>query len=426
MKLIFIFLYNLILYPGMFIVSLILSMFHKKLREGIQGKFQTINRLKSYFENHNNDLVYWFHAASHGEYLQSRQVIAGLKEVEPNATIIASFFSPSGYKNVEDDHIDLKVYIPFDFIWSVRRMVKIANPRKIMFAAYDIWPNLIWTAHYRKIPTTLYAAHFVTGTSKLKPVVRLFYRTVYESISSIYTINSDDYLQLQRIVRPHHGPTIRALGNPRYDEVKKLADEFTQKRTISVLLRHRRLVVGSVWPEDQDVIIESMIRLLKEYPDLKVCWVPHEPTEKYISESQSIFTEAGFEPTVFRSRRARTIPNNRVVIVGVVGVLSKLYWQGQIAYIGGGFSTGIHNVMEPAIARLPVLFGPKNQNSHEAQELLNHGGGFAIETAEDFYTQMKFLLDDTNAFLKSSYAATDVIHRNLGSSTRVVRGILRD
>ena len=426
MKIFFILIYNFILYPLLFVTAFIGTLFHKKLREGMKGKRATIALMKDYFSKNQSGPVYWFHAASHGEYLQTKQVISGLKEVEPSSTIIASFFSPSGYNNVDDPNIDLKVYIPFDFIWSVRRMLKIAQPKKIMFAAYDIWPNLIWTAYYRKIPTTLFAAHFVKGTNKLKPIIRSFYRTVYESISSIYTVNGDDYLMLQQIVRPYHGPTIRVLGNPRYDEVKNLANEFTQKRTISVLLRERRLVIGSVWPEDQNVILSPILRLLKEYPDLRILWVPHEPTEKYINEGKLLFESEGFDVSIFRSKRASIISASRVVIVGVIGVLSKLYWDGQFAYVGGGFSTGVHNVMEPAIARLPVLFGPKNENSHEAQELIENGGGKSISTSDEFYHEMKFLLDDTNAFLKASYAATDVIHQNLGSSTRVVRGILRD
>ena len=116
----------------------------------------------------------------------------------------------------------------------------------------------------------------------------------------------------------------------------------------------------------------------------------------------------------------------RVVVVGVVGILSKLYWQCQIAYIGGGFSTGIHNVMEPAIARLPVLFGPKHDNFLEAGELIQAGGGFSVKTSMDVTTRFSELLNDQDYYMNASYAATDVIHRNLGSSTRVVRGIIRD
>ena len=109
-----------------------------------------------------------------------------------------------------------------------------------------------------------------------------------------------------------------------------------------------------------------------------------------------------------------------------MGFLSRHYWQGRFAYIGGGFTTGIHNVMEPAIARLPTVFGPRYHNSHAAEELLETGGGFSVKTKDQFFNIINRLISDQQFFLKSSSAATEVIHRNIGSSTRVVRGILRD
>ena len=115
-----------------------------------------------------------------------------------------------------------------------------------------------------------------------------------------------------------------------------------------------------------------------------------------------------------------------MVILGVVGVLSKLYWQGQITYVGGGFSTGIHNVMEPAIARLPVIFGPKYHHAHEAEELLENGGGFCINNGHEFQAVLERLISDDEHFLKASFSATNVIHKNLGSSTRIIRSLIRD
>ena len=126
------------------------------------------------------------------------------------------------------------------------------------------------------------------------------------------------------------------------------------------------------------------------------------------------------------SKNETQLNGGRVYIVTVVGILSKLYWHGQIAYLGGGFTSGVHNVMEPAIARLPVLFGPKYSRSHEAGELIRSGGGYSVGNAKETYEILGKLLEDKNYFINASYAATQVIHDNIGSSTRVVRGIIRD
>lgn len=419
--------YNIIIYPLIFILASIGAIFNKKLREGLIGRFQTINKLKHTSRDWDKkQAIYWFHAASHGEFEQVRPVLRGLKEIKKECYIIISFFSPSGYNNVDDPNIDCKIYLPFDFIWSIRRAFKNIKPKKIIFATYDIWPNMVWLANRRKIHTSVFAARFDHNTTKTLPIIKNFYRTIYQSFSTIYTISEDDNFQLDKILKPHSHPIIRALGNPRYDQVKEKADKFTKDRTISVMMRDKRLIVGSVWPEDEKKIINSIFQLMEEDKELCILWVPHEPSEKYIQSSLKLFESHGYKPKVIRSKKTRKIQNGRVVILGVVGVLSKLYWQGQIAYIGGGFSSGIHNIMEPAIARLPVIFGPKYSRSHAAIELLKAGGGFSIKNGTEFYDIMKVLLNDKNRFLDASFAATKVIQDNIGSATRVVRSIIRD
>jgi len=419
--------YNLIIYPLIFILASIGAIFNKKMRDGLVGRFHTVDILKNTLQSWDNkQSVYWFHAASHGEFEQVRPVLRGLKEVEKECYVIASFFSPSGYQNVDDQNIDCKIYLPFDFIWSIRKVLKIIKPKKIIFATYDIWPNIIWLANKRKIHTTVFAARFDQNTSKILPIIKHFYRAVYQSFSTIYTITEEDNYQLNKILPQKNKPTVRALGNPRYDQVKEKADKFTKDHTITVLMRDKRLIIGSVWPEDEKKIINSIFQLMEEDEELCILWAPHEPSEKYIQLSIQQFLVHGYKPTIIRSKKIRKIQNGRVVILGVVGVLSKLYWEGQIAYIGGGFSSGIHNIMEPAIARLPVIFGPKFRKSYAAIELLKAGGGFSINNGTEFYDIMKVLLNDKNRFLDASFAATKVIHDNIGSATRVVRSIIRD
>jgi len=427
LKLFWILLYNLLIYPVIFILAALGAIFNSKLRQGLVGRFHSISTLKTAVRKWDNTKpIYWLHAASHGEFEQVKPVLKGLKEVEKDCYVIVSFFSPSGYNNVIDSNIDCKIYIPFDFVWSLRRAMKVVRPRKIIFASYDIWPNLIWMAEHRKIHNSVFAARFDNNSTKTIPIIKNFYRTVYKSFSTIYTITDFDKSQLKRILKPSDDPLIRVLGNPRYDQVKQKADKFTKDHTISVMMRDKRLIIGSVWPEDEKKIINPLLKLMEEDDELSIFWVPHEPSEKYINSSIEMFKANGYEPKVIRSKKKRKIQNGRVVILGVVGVLAKFYWQGQMAYIGGGFSSGIHNIMEPAIARLPVIFGPKYTKSHEATELLKSGGGFSIKNGTEFYDIMKILLNDKNRFLEASFAATQVIHNNVGSATRVVRSIIRD
>ncbi len=418
--------YNFILLPLLMIITLIGALFNKKIRTGISGRLKSINSLKEFSKQLKpRNICYWFHAASYGEYEQIRPVLAGLKEVKLHAKIIVSFFSPSGYNNVHDDHIDCKIYLPFDFPWTIRKAMKLTRPKKLIFAAYDIWPNLIWSAHRRKIHSTLFAARFVKGTKKLKPIIRNFYRSVYRCFKTIYTVDESDYLRVQKLVQGQNSPVLRVLGNPRYDQVKSKADEFTITHTEHVLDREKCIIAGSIHLEDEPIIMDALAEVLKKHNDTTLVWVPHDPDESYIARAETFFSEHGFECKRLGKKTVK-LPSARVVLVDVVGILSRLYWHGQIAYIGGGFSTGVHNTMEPAIARLPVLFGPRNKQFHATGELIKAGGGFEINTSDDIKIILDKLLSDKEYFLKCSFAATDVIHQNLGSATRIVRGIIRD
>jgi 3-deoxy-D-manno-octulosonic-acid transferase len=408
-------------------LSIVASLFNKKIRTGIIGRIKTKSILNKFLNTIDRSKpIYWFHAASHGEYEQVRPVLKGLKEIEPDSVAIVSFFSPSGLLNVTDDRIDCAVYLPFDFYFSMKRILENVAPTKIIFAAYDTWPNFIWAANKLGINTTIFAATFEYHSKKMYPVIRDFYKTVYDEFSAIYTVSQNDYTRIKNLIFHNNDSKIRVLGNPRYDQVKNKADKFTKNRTISVLIREKRIIAGSIWPEDEKNIFDPIIQLLNKDPEISVIWVPHEPTERYIKSSVRQFENAGFEPILVASENDTRLDNGRVYIVTIVGILSKLYWQGQIAYVGGGFTSGVHNVMEPAIARLPVLFGPKYSKSHEAGELIRSGGGYTLRNGVEAYEILDKLLNDKNYFLNASYAATQVIHDNIGSSTRVVRGIIRD
>ena len=420
-------LYNGFIYPLVFAAALIISIFDEKLRKGIKGRFRSTSLLKQYFKEFNEPpSLYWFHAASLGEFHQVEPVIDGLKEVRDDIKIIVSFSSPSGYENSLNESIDLKIYAPFDFPWSIITALNIARPRKIIFASYDIWPNMIWLAKFKGIHTNIFAARVKHRSPKLRPIAKQFYRSIYSSISSIYTVSKTDSVGINTILGLNSSPFVKVLGNPRYDTVMKSSEDLSLQKTDSVLKREKRIIIGSAHEEDDDFLIPALADLMEEHPDMKVLYAPHEPSRTAIDRISKRFKKLGYRNTIFAKKNDMTLSSDRLVIVGVVGVLSKLYWQGIIAFIGGGLSTGIHNVMEPAIARLPVLFGPKYHHAHEAEELLKSGGGFCINGQNEFHDKIIQLINDRKYLKLTSLAATDVIHKNLGSSTRIIRNLLND
>lgn len=420
--------YNIILLPTIVVFASIGVLFNKKIRKGFFGRFHNNYILENYISSlgKGNHTIYWFHVSSHGEFLQTKPVIIGLKEIEPHVKIIVSFFSPSGYNHINDNAIDCKIYLPFDFPWLVSKALKTIQPKKLIFATYDIWPNLIWAAKKMNIPTVLFAAKFKRNTKKLFPIVRSFYQHIYNNFHSIYTITKDDDERLRLILDKFNNSVIRVLGNPRYDQVNKILDEYSVEHTKGILSRKKSIILGSMHNQDKKNIIDGLIELLEINDDLYIIWAPHDPTSYNVNLVYDHFSNLGYSVGLYSKKTAFDEETPRIIIVDLVGVLSQLYWEGIIAYIGGGFSTGIHNVMEPAIARLPIIFGPRYESFHEAVELIELGGGWSISSNKEFFDIVNKLINNTPLLLRASEAATDVIHNNIGAATRTVRGIIRD
>lgn len=420
-------LYNGVAYPLAFLFALLVSPFNDKLRRSLVGRFKAPKQIKKYFkENTLSQNIYWFHASSLGEFFQVKTLMESLKEEQEDVTCIVSFSSPSGFDNAKSDAMDLKFYIPFDFPWTILGVLNRLRPKKIMFASYDLWPNLVWIARIKDVHINLFSVRIAKGSTKTMPFFRSLFRHVYSSLHSIYTISEQDMKGLCRLLGNTSGPILRVMGNPRYDLVMRDAIDFRNNDVEDMLERDLRIVVGSAHDEEADHLVPALVNLMNVNPDLKVLYALHEPSESAINDIKKRFHDHGKVGRVFRKKSDLALPTDRLVFVGVVGVLSRLYWQCRIAYVGGGHSTGVHNVMEPAVARLPVLFGPRYHNSHEAEELIKGNGGFCVSNKDEFLNVANKLISDETYFKISSLSSSDVIYRNVGSTTKMIGHILSD
>lgn len=426
MKLFWFFLYNCLFYPLVFVGYFILALVSPKVKDGFFSRFSSISTLKNYFKDTRKSDVYWFHAASLGEFMQLLPIIDILKKRKPGAINLVSFFSPSGYNNCESDSIDLKIYLPFDFIWSVYSALNIVKPKKLIFVSYDIWPNMLWTAKRKGVKTNIFSVGFRVGTNKLFHPIRSFYFSLFSSFDAVYTNSDGDKLIAEQLLGENTEVSIEALGNPRFDTVyrksKKVAPGENKKSASSV----KTLVLGSTHNEDDRIILEPVIRLLDEYPDLRLVCVPHEVTEARVSKYQKLFSKNNISATVFNQDDVGLIPDDRVIIIAVIGLLSDIYTAAGVAYIGGGFSSGIHNVMEPAAASMPVIFGPNFKQFSEARELIDSGGGFSISSGSEFKKICADLLTRPEKFQTASGSAFSVIEKNIGASEKIFSAVFGD
>ena len=405
---------------------LIASIFSPKIREGLKGRFQTYERIKLFFkEKHISDDIYWFHAASLGEFYQIKPVIEGMKKIKKGNVMFVSFSSPSGMNYALSDAVDLKFYLPFDFPWTIQKVLNFVKPKKVIFSTYDIWPNFVWSCKAKNIHLNVMSAKIDDRSTKFRSIVMNFYKNLYKTFDTIYTITEQDKLSFEKMIGSKSKPIISSLGNPRFDKIYNDSKEFIDSKP-SIHNREPIILIGSSHYEDDLNLIPALINLMTDYPKLRIIHAPHEPNNKHLKNIKDNYSKFGHDPVILRDLNSIESSINKIIIVGEVGFLSKLYWLSIITYIGGGFSSGIHNIMEPAVASNPVIFGPKYHKFYEADLVLKLGGGFCVSDSNSIETTFKKLLSDQLLLEKSGEASLNLVLNNIGSSEKIINGILCD
>ena len=423
MKLFWLSIYNLILYPVFFIVVALLYPFNHKIRSGFSGRYYSLKKLKDFKITNPSSDIYWFHVSSFGEFQQIESIISSIKNNNDNTKIIVSFFSPSGYSNVNDNNIDCKVYLPFDFAWSIFRILKLIKPKKIIFASYDVWPNILLIARFLNIDTILISVRIHSNSFKLTRLGRSIYKVIYTLISQIFTVNNQDLENIKLIVPDK---IIEAMGNPRFDITLRRESNVDVKFDMQYKLKNKFFLFASLWPEDDSILFPRIFDLLKNNHTAKIILIPHELSDRSINYYQKQASRNNLSSIVIEDYIDLSKLKEQVVIVNTVGILYKLYWQAHISYIGGGFSkNGIHNIMEPAVASNPIIFGPNysNGNFSEAEELLSASAAFTINSDLELIEVFK-KLNDISTYDLASACSRNVMESNIGSTSKLLSSIL--
>lgn len=372
----------------------------------------------------------WFHVASVGEFEQARPVISALERARPDIPVMVTFSSPSGYhfakkrESMESGSIRFIDYLPFDTAANMRSCLERARPRLLVFVKFDVWPNLVWEATARGVPVVLVDATLSASSGRLSLPARWLYREVYRRIDAILAISDEDAQRFRASV-PEHA-SVSVVGDTRFDRVM----ERWEKRSASAFALPAggpTLIAGSTWPPDDERLLPALARLLAEDARLRVVLVPHEPTLAHVAPLVRWAADSGLETRTASdgSLSAPGAANVRVVIVDVVGVLAEAYRFGDVAYVGGAFTTGVHSVIEPAIAGLPAVFGPKYDNSFEAIQLVLRGAARSIRSADDAYTALRAWLADDAARAAAGRAARDYVQSQLGATEKCMAALTR-
>ena len=412
--------YNILLYPVFLFLMFFLSIFNKKIRTGLIGRFESIHILNKYFNQNNiNSNIYWFHCSSYGEYLQVEQVINGLKKKDNNCIILLSFFSPSGFVNCKNDNVDCKIYLPFDFLWTIKTAIEIVSPNAIILANNDIWYNFLNVSQSMNIKTYLIGAESKRFYKNKFSAAYYFYKPIYFSFSKIFAVDDNDQKDIFNYLNNKSISEIPITGNPRFDQVIQRSKKQHERGKIDISKREDILLMASMHKEDRNMILAQLIKYLKN-TNIQVYWISHEPNSQENKYLSNIFNRNSLSTEVIDSIQSIGQIDSRIVIINAVGVLADLYWTTKVAYVGGGFSSGVHNLMEPAVAGVPMIFGPRYKKFKEAVEIVSQNAGRSISKSIDFNNFLNFYFNSEENLNYSSKAARNIILNHSGASVKIL------
>ena len=353
----------------------------------------------------------WIHASSLGEFEQGRPIIEAIKAHYPEQKIAITFFSPSGYEVRKNySKADLICYLPFDLPNNVNRFLNILKPKQAIFIKYEFWGNYLNALAKRNIPTYIISAIFRPSQIFFRPYGGYF-RKILQNFEHLYVQDENSKKLLQDI-----GITkVSVTGDTRFDRVLEIRSQAKELPLIEQFSKEKfTLIAGSSWPKDEEIFIDYFNR----HSEMKLIIAPHEIHEEHIQ-----FILSRLNRTTIRYTQAdeKNIQKADCIIIDCFGLLSSIYRYGQVAYVGGGFGAGIHNVPEAAVYSIPVIFGPNHKKFKEAKELIIAGGGFSISKSEDFKLVMDRLLKNKEFLSKAGITAGQYIQNNSGASKKILK-----
>ena len=392
------FLYNISI--QIFVIGIyISSLFNAKAKLWVKGRKHILKQLSEAIKEEQN--IVWFHCASLGEFEQGKPIIEAYKKKYPKHKILLTFFSPSGYeirKNYKG--ADWAFYLPADTKANAKRLISIVKPKKAVFVKYEFWFNYMTELKKQNIP--FYSVATIFRKEQVFFKYKWFAKQL-NNVSHFFVQDNSSKELLQNI--GFSNCTI--AGDTRFDSVITntqnaisipLIEEFSKNKTT--------IICGSTWPKDEALLA----KYIKENPNYNYIIAPHELQHISALQKQT-------NALLFSKADNTNVSNNNVLIIDSIGILSNIYQYGTLAYIGGGFGVGIHNILEAVAFGIPVIFGPNYQKFNEATELINQKGAISISN----YRELTSAINYFNTFDKK--IATDYIDTNRGATRSVIEHI---
>ena len=416
--------YNIVIYFVLWGIA-IASLFNEKVRKMWRGEREAFKILKQKVDP--NAKYIWFHAASLGEFEQGRPLMERIRKEYPQYKILLTFYSPSGYevrKNYEG--ADIICYMPVDTRLNAIRFLRLVRPVMAFFIKYEFWSNFLHILKHRNIPT-----YSVSSIFREDQVFFKWYGRNYAGVLKCFTRFFVQNEESKRLLEGIGIKDVDVVGDTRFDRVLQIK-EAAKKLPICEAFRtgvassqsadvphhdFKVFVAGSSWPPDENIFIP----FFNEHKDWRLLIAPHVIAEEHLKLILSLIK--GKKVVRYTQTTPEEAAEADVLIIDCFGLLSSMYNYGDVAYIGGGFGVGIHNTLEAAVWNMPVIFGPNNKKFQEAQGLLKSGGGFEINTYEDFSGLMSSLMNDETFLKQAGDKAGAFVAHLAGATDKVLASV---
>ena len=416
--------YNIVIYFVLWGIA-IASLFNEKVRKMWRGEREAFKILKQKVDP--NAKYIWFHAASLGEFEQGRPLMERIRKDYPQYKILLTFYSPSGYevrKNYEG--ADIICYMPVDTRLNAIRFLRLVRPVMAFFIKYEFWSNFLHILKHRNIPT-----YSVSSIFREDQVFFKWYGRNYAGVLKCFTRFFVQNEESKRLLEGIGIKDVDVVGDTRFDRVLQIKEAAKQlpiceafrtgvASSQSADVPHtdfKVFVAGSSWPPDENIFIP----FFNEHKDWRLLIAPHVIAEEHLKLILSLIK--GKKVVRYTQTTPEEAADADVLIIDCFGLLSSMYNYGDVAYIGGGFGVGIHNTLEAAVWNMPVIFGPNNKKFQEAQGLLKSGGGFEINTYEDFSGLMGSLMNDETFLNQAGDKAGAFVAHLAGATDKVLASV---
>jgi len=389
----------------------ILKFFNSKIRSFVEERKKVLEILEKTISKTDNYI--WIHVASLGEYEQGLPIFKEIKSLYKNHKIVLSFFSSSGYQVRKNNPIgDITVYLPLDTSKNSRKFVSLINPKMVFFVKYEFWPNYLQNLEKNSIPTFLLAGLFRENHWFFRWYGSGFLNLLKSSVTHFFVQNKDsiDLLINNNITN------CTLMGDSRFDRVNTLLDQNNNIENIKEFIGNRICFVGgSTWKEDESLMIDY---INKNNNNLVWIIAPHQINLKHITDFQQKIKRKSI---LHSNLNQNNITTTKVLIIDSIGILTKLYSYSDISYVGGGMgNSGLHNILEPAIFKNPILIGKNYINFPEARDLISKNGAISVKDSKEFENILNELIENKRKRSIMGGNNFDYIKSNLGATKNVI------